>query len=314
MELEEYIQYHESKLHEQPGFSYNTYLCSIPQDFEKVNPHWHEQMEIIYIKKGSGIVAVNLKPMKVNAGYIIPILPGELHSIGTEPIEPGRIEPSGNYAGNTAKTGNTAYEHMEYENIIFSLSILDSLDENDWCRTNVIQALEKNSLHFTRPIIPGTPFHTAVSGALDEADLISGMRSEGYPLLLKSCLFRFLFSLYSHRSEEAAPLTSPHERTLKKIILYVREHFSENIDIASAAAAVEYSPSHFMRFFKQETGHSFIEYLNDYRISYAGYLLKESNDAIGEIASRCGFDNFSYFIRLFRRKYGVTPKEYRKTR
>ena len=49
---EEYIQYHETKLHEQPGFSYNTYLCTIPLDFPSVPMHWHEQMEIIYIKKG----------------------------------------------------------------------------------------------------------------------------------------------------------------------------------------------------------------------------------------------------------------------
>ena len=304
MELEEYIQYHESKLHEQPGFSYNTYLCSIPQDFEKVNLHWHEQMEIIYIKKGSGIVTVNLKPMQVSAGYIIPILPGELHSISV-----GNGADS-NSTENGASTGRPG--HMEYENIIFSLSILDSMEENDWCRINVIQALQKGTLHFSRPIIPGTGLHASASDALDKADIVSEMRSEGYPLLLKSCLFRFLFSLYSHRSSERPVSASSHEQILKKIIIYVREHFSEHITIEDAAAHVEYSPSHFMRFFKQETGHSFIDYLNDYRIAYAGYLLKESNDAIGEIASRCGFDNFSYFIRLFKRKYGVTPKDYRK--
>ena len=291
MELEEYIQYHESKLHEQPGFSYNTYLCSIPEDFEKVNLHWHEQMEIIYIKKGSGIVTVNLKPLNVSAGCIIPILPGELHSI-------------------TAVSADSR-RHMEYENIIFSLSILDSKDENDWCRTNVIQAIEKGSLHFQRPIVPGTGFHDAVSDALDNADLVSEMRAEGYPLMLKSCLFRFLFSLYTHKSDDKPMLNSPHEQILKQIILYVRSHFAEDITIEKIAAEVEYSPSHFMRFFKQETGHSFIEYLNDYRISYAGYLLKESSEPVGQIASRCGFDNFSYFIRLFKRKYGVTPKEYR---
>ena len=56
MELETYIQYHETKIHEQPDFAYNTYLCTIPDDFKRVPLHWHEQMEIIYIKKGTGIV------------------------------------------------------------------------------------------------------------------------------------------------------------------------------------------------------------------------------------------------------------------
>ena len=289
MELEQYIQYHESKLHEQPGFSYNTYLCTIPDDFVKVDLHWHEQMEIIYIKRGSGTISVNLKPLKVSAGCIVPILPGELHAIAGD-----------------------AEERMEYENIIFSLSILDSTDENDWCRANVIQALEKGTLHFSRPIRPGSGLHAAASEALDKADLISEMHASGYPLLLKSCLFQLLFSLYTHKTAENAVQASPYGQTMKKIILYVREHFPEKITIEDAAAAVEYSPSHFMRFFRQETGHTFIEYLNEYRLAYAGYLLKESSEPVGSIASRCGFDNFSYFIRLFRRKYGLSPKEYRK--
>ena len=46
MNLEEYSQYRETLLHEQPGFAYNTYLCTIPQDCARVDLHWHDQMEI----------------------------------------------------------------------------------------------------------------------------------------------------------------------------------------------------------------------------------------------------------------------------
>lgn len=53
MNLEEYSQYRETLLHEQPGFAYNTYLCTTPQDFARVDLHWHDQMEIIYVKKGA---------------------------------------------------------------------------------------------------------------------------------------------------------------------------------------------------------------------------------------------------------------------
>ena len=121
MEIEEYIQYHETKLHEQPGFSYNTYLCTIPLDFPSVPMHWHEQMEIIYIKKGNGTVSVGMKPYEVSAGCIIPVMPGELHSID-------------------GSTGGP----MEYENIIFSLDLLDSTEQNDWCRSSVIIPMKEN--------------------------------------------------------------------------------------------------------------------------------------------------------------------------
>ena len=66
-----------------------------------------------------------------------------------------------------------------------------------------------------------------------------------------------------------------------------------------------------MRVFRRETGFTFGEYLSDYRLRYASYLLRERPDSIGAIASMCGFDNFSYFIRRFRRKYGMSPREYR---
>lgn len=289
MNIEEYTQYHETKLHDQPGFSYNTYLCTIPLDFQRVDLHWHEQMEIIYVKKGAGLVYVGTQCYHVSAGYIVPVLPGELHAIETE-------------------NGVT----MEYENIIFSLSILDSTDENDWCHVNVIQALQQGTLQFPRPIAPGTEFHTQAAAALDAADQACSDKKRGFSLLIKSSLFQFLYALYTHRIQPAEPVSTEHEEVLKSVLLYVRGHFTDKIRISDAAAVTGYSDAHFMRFFKQETGRTFITYLTDYRLSYATYLLKESRDPISAVAAQCGFDNFSYFIRQFRRRYGMSPNVYRK--
>ena len=55
----EYENLLENKTHADPMFPYNTYLCSIPLDFNSVSLHWHEFMEIIYIKKGKGNVTVD---------------------------------------------------------------------------------------------------------------------------------------------------------------------------------------------------------------------------------------------------------------
>ena len=101
--------------------------------------------------------------------------------------------------------------------------------------------------------------------------------------------------------------------SLQKIVqsLFVQTHFSEPITVRDAASLIDYSDAHFMRVFRKETGVTFGEYLADYRLRYASYLLREQPDSIGAIASMCGFDNFSYFIRRFRRKYGMSPREYR---
>ena len=55
----------------------------------------------------------------------------------------------------------------------------------------------------------------------------------------------------------------------------------------------------------------FIQYLNDYRLTRAGEYLKMTEENVTQIALKCGFENLSYFNRLFRRKFGVTPRQYR---
>lgn len=89
-------QYHKKKRHTEDQFPYNTYLCTIPDDFTEVPVHWHEEAELIVIQKGSGTVLVDLTHYHVAAGDIIIVLPEHLHAIR---------EISG--------------QKMEYENIIF---------------------------------------------------------------------------------------------------------------------------------------------------------------------------------------------------
>ena len=71
-------QYHEKKRHTEDQFPYNTYLCTIPDDFAEVPVHWHEEAELIVIQKGSGTVLVDLTHYHVTAGDIIIVLPEHL--------------------------------------------------------------------------------------------------------------------------------------------------------------------------------------------------------------------------------------------
>ena len=250
--------------------------------------HWHEQMEIIYVKKGSGTVTVGSRKCPVCAGSIMPILPGELHAIDGDPGV-----------------------RMEYENIIFSLALVDNRVENDWTRRFVIDPLRQGSLRFPRPVHKGTRFHSEVSAALDAADDACSAKEDGYSLLVRSSLYRFFFALYTHRSRKESLPPSPYADAIKQVLLYVQSHFAEPISVKDAAALIDYSDAHFMRVFKKETGFTFVDYLSDYRLRYAAYLLRESTESVSEIASMCGFESASYFTRCFRRKYGMSPRDFR---
>ena len=88
-------------------------------------------------------------------------------------------------------------------------------------------------------------------------------------------------------------------------------NFHERISIADAARICGFSESHFMKYFKAHMAVSFTEYLNDYRLTIAARLLLSSSDSIGNIAVDTGFDNLSYFNRIFKKKYHCTPSEFR---
>ena len=71
-----------------------------------------------------------------------------------------------------------------------------------------------------------------------------------------------------------------------------------------------FSESHFMKFFKQHLHTTFTSYLNGYRLTIAARLLLTEDDSILSISERTGFNNLSYFNRLFKKEYQMSPREY----
>ena len=100
---------------------------------------------------------------------------------------------------------------------------------------------------------------------------------------------------------------------LKNVLRHIEKNYADVITIDEMASLCCFSSSHFMRFFKQTMGMPFTAYLNDYRLTLAAKALLESHKAILDIATECGFENLSYFNRQFKKKYGTTPSNYRKT-
>ena len=86
----------------------------------------------------------------------------------------------------------------------------------------------------------------------------------------------------------------------------------QKITIADIAATVDFSESHFMGYFKETMGTSFVDYLRDYRLTIVSRLLTTSDSSILDIAAESGFENLSYFNRVFKQKYSMTPRQFRK--
>ena len=105
-----------------------------------------------------------------------------------------------------------------------------------------------------------------------------------------------------------------HADVIHQAVDYMRRHCSEKLSLEMVAQEVYLSASYFSKIFKSELGSSFISYLNMLRIEQSKKLLKIGCLSIAEIATSVGFEDQSYYSKVFRKHTGVTPLEYRKAR
>lgn len=100
-------------------------------------------------------------------------------------------------------------------------------------------------------------------------------------------------------------------RRIEKINNYIQQNLNQNIRIKEAADLVNMSETAFSHFFKKRTQRSFSDYITDLRIGNAARHLIETEKNISEICYECGFNNTSNFNRIFKKKLGFTPSEFR---
>ncbi|MBP3300651.1 MAG: helix-turn-helix domain-containing protein [Clostridia bacterium] len=98
---------------------------------------------------------------------------------------------------------------------------------------------------------------------------------------------------------------------IQRICAYAEENFLEDLSLGLLADALHYNEKYLGRKFKEATGTSFRQYVNSIRLKYARTLLRTTPQDILTVALSSGFPNVSYFNRLFKESYGITPTEYR---
>jgi len=177
MKLTSYEVYHETQSHTSAEFPYNTYLCSIPLDFQAVNIHWHEEVEIIIIKKGEGVVSVDLTEYEVHTGNVVFVMSGQLHSIH--------------------QLGSST---MEYENILFKPTLLKS-SGHDICWEQFISPLFSASSAITPVVRDNHNLKTYIQNI----DKLCDERHTGYQLAVKGYLYQIIHLLITEYAAVPSP-------------------------------------------------------------------------------------------------------------
>ena len=105
-----------------------------------------------------------------------------------------------------------------------------------------------------------------------------------------------------------------HQNVIFKTTAYIKEHLTDKLSLDQAAEQVYLSKSYFCRIIKDELGCTFTEYVNRLRIERSKTLLRGTGMPIAEIACAVGFDDQSYFTRIFKKQTGMAPGKYREQR
>lgn len=142
-------------------------------------------------------------------------------------------------------------------------------------------------------------------------------RKQGFVLLIKSLLLKLLVLVgreFTKELEDSNIYTiyDRHRDAIFSSIEYIKNHYTDDLDIEDIAKKSNFSVSYFRYVFKSITSQTFTQYVNRLRLCKAMELLKSTDDRVLDICLDVGFNNVDHFCRLFRQSTGVSPLEYRK--
>lgn len=119
------------------------------------------------------------------------------------------------------------------------------------------------------------------------------------------------YILLLYNSTEALTDNAVYHETVSAAIEYIAANYHKQISIDDIAHTYGLNTKYIGRLFKEQTGESFSAYLNRVRVHHAKQLLSGTRAQIIEIALECGYNNVTYFNRVFKQMQGITPSEYR---
>ena len=257
----------ETKQHGAVRFPFNIYPCTIPGDFPQVALHWHDSMELVFVKRGAGLVQMGAVTYPARMGDIFVFAPGTLHALR-----------------------QAEGQSMEYENIIFELELLGGA--GDLCAEKYLLPLQSGRLALTGHLTPNDLCYLPAAACLREVEDANRAKRPGYELVIKGELLCFLALLIA-QGKQQLPAETADTRRLKTVLQWLSAHYAEELRVADAAEVCSCSASHFMRWFRKMTGQSFVTFLNEYRLNAAAEALHTTDETVLAIASRCGFENLS---------------------
>lgn len=287
-------EYEEKEKHGTAQFPVGLHKLEYPADTDVMfYVHWHQEFEFLVLTEGKVLFTIEDRKYVMNPGDIVFINSNYLYM-------------AKNICGGVCSFYAIDFSyHVLNEDIhsIFSKKFIRPILNDKYVFPEFMPVSEDEDKCWQKDI----------RNYLHEIGECPEHELEPFELMIRSRILAIWDILDKNcvRAQKDNDIESRYSERLEPVISYIKENYAYEITLGELAAILPMSEGQFSRVFKQTMKLSPIQYLMRYRILQSCKLLQDTEKKIGEIANLSGFNNISYFNRVFLNTIGCTPKEYR---
>lgn len=277
-----YSEYAENRSRGYLGFPIQYYYVDSQDPRYVMETHWHEELELIRIISGSFEVFINNESYELCSGDIIFVGCGCLH----------RGIP----------------HNCVYECIVFDVNML-CRQSNDAAEKFILPIAQRQSGISCILKDSSRELYSTTASLFDTLKASSDFRE----LYVYSLLFEMFARLYSegYVSPSNSPKLSSQAKRISKLLDWIDENCNERITLDELSDISGISKKYLCRVFKKYTSKTPINYINELRIENACYEMTVNGKNVTEAAYGNGFEDLSYFSKLFKEHKGMSPSKYK---
>ena len=280
-----YFELKENKPHGTKDDPFSIYhIANVKRSFQ-IPVHWHDEFEIIYVKSGFLTVSISGENYIGKPGDAFVVSPGNLHFMGSQ-------------------TGN-----VDYFTFLFPLKYI-SFRTDDILDDKLLEPLNSGHLMIS-PEIEDT-----VKEQCEQLVEIYGVKKEESQskitaqIKTKIILLQFILELWK-KGFIVENDTGGKNTVEKEMVSYIQQNFTGKILLKEFGEQFHLSEKYISRYFKEHFHITISQYVTYLRLEHAKQLLQDTDIPVTEVAMQSGYQNVSYFIRSFKKTYGMSPLKYR---
>ena len=244
--------------------------------------HWHRAVEILYMQEGELDVTVDSSSFTIYPGDCILVNANVIHS--TKCVVP-----------NKAIVLQIPLDFIEK----YIPDVQQFMFIWDYQTKDLVKKTKLDMLKTT----------------LEQLQIIDDIRPDGFILRFNSLIFELLFQLYHNFGVKIFQSDLSQQKKdldrLNLVLNYISENYRYPISLDEIAGVAYLQTGYFCRFFKKKMGVTFLEYQNEYKLSFIYKDLINTKDPVHVILERHGFTNYKLFRRMFQEHFGCTPTKVR---